>query len=277
MLDKLEMRTKEQFDLKIINNQFSDYQRIIKPDSIYRYCLQVVKNGKEVLTIKTNPIWQNVFQSQIKLNPTSWDSIESLNQTLSLFSNISKLEIIRIDHAVDLPLSLSYVHSGLRIKFKQNSNKYRERENYKKSQLTGYEIGTKPELYCIYDKRLQSKERKATKTNIPGDDPVTRIELRQFGKKIRHRFLPELTNYIDEPPFYNIEFLEFNQDTGTTLKAKSLENILAVDGLYNVYFNLNKKNNFKRDCLKYLTPINFQETLNSSYQENLRHYFGANR
>ena len=107
-----------------------------------------------------------------------------------------------------------------------------------------------------------------------GSDPTTRIELRQFGKKIKYRQLEDLGNYLVEPPFYNVEFQIINPETSTFPKSQALERIISIDGLYNAYFNLNKNNNFKRDCAKYLTHIDLQETLTSRYRESLGQFLG---
>lgn len=270
MLDKLEMRTEQQLDINNLESTFSGYQIIHKPDTIFRHCFIILRDGKELFTIKTNPLWSNVCQTQIKVNPNNWGTLSNLYNTLSSICDVSKLEITRIDHAVDLPYPLKYIHSGLRVKHKQKSHLFKERENetYKSGNLTGYEIGTKPELYCIYDKRLQSK-------NIMiGNDPITRIELRQFSKKIKYRHIDDLVNYLIEPPFNNIEFQIINPETSAYPKSQALERILDMDGLYNAYFNLNKSNNFKRDCSKFLIPVNLQETLTCRYRESLGQFLG---
>ncbi len=279
MLDKIEMRSKELIDLKIFQSTFPDFQLSRMNDLHYGLCLRIKKNNTEIIKIKTNPIWGSDYQTKIIVNPKNWVNFDALKTSLANFSDLDQFEITRLDHAVDLKCNIDYIYRRLRIKFKQKSTMYDDGNyvDYNRGVITGFYIGKLPELYNIYDKIAELKKKKRYNQINLEDGPLTRIELRQTKDKIKHKSLKTIFNYLEEPPFKEIEFYEPNENAKYPARAERINNFIEKEGLHNAYFNLNDKNNFKRDYLKYLTPSNFQETLNHSYIENLRHFLGDAR
>jgi hypothetical protein len=152
MLDMLKLRSHEKIDLDAVKECYphSVFER--KLDANYKICHVVSYQGNHFATIKTNPHWSNVYETQIQLNPSRWASLDSLTDSLSTFCEPGNLEIVRLDHAVDVDLPLDIINAGIRIKHKQYSSMYIKDEAYC-GQITGLYLGKEPEQYCCYDSR----------------------------------------------------------------------------------------------------------------------------
>ncbi len=274
MLDKLELTTMQEIDTKIVRELFPTYQLSYKPSNQYRKCIVISRNGRQLITVSTHPIWNNISPTKIQTNPGSWQSSIEMNLHLSNLVDTSHLKITRLDHAVDIPMSLKLVHSCVRIKGKQSNQKYFDKssESYKRDTLTGFYLGALPEIYCIYDKGYELNKMKLKRNQESPLGDLTRIELRQTNKKIKYNNFLDLSSYVDDNPFSNLEFYMISQES---IKHSELEELVTKSGFTHAYFKLNKNNNFKRDHLKQFNPINMQKTLNEIYQVNLRHFFNA--
>lgn len=271
MLDKLEMRTKENINTGDLKRLLPDHVITKVSDQWYGDCT-VIKKGKDhVLTLKTEAKYGHISASRILTNPSKWESFSSLYGKLSDLCNPDLLEITRIDHAVDLPAPIQSIHSSLRVRYKQDSDRHKEREkcSKKRGQLTGFYIGQKPELYCCYDKgyQLEGKKLKRNSDFLPGE--TSRIELRQWATKIEFRTLAELPNYIDKSPFKNLEFYEIRSDCE---RGNELAELIEREGLGDVYHLKNQSRNFKRDYSALLTKTNLTETLSQVYSNDLRNF-----
>ncbi len=272
MIDKLEMRTNEFVNCSVLSTLFPNDQICKVPDSLYRICCIVKIDNKELLTIKVNPRWGG-YESKIIANPSKWESYNHFFRLLSKLCNTNHLEIIRIDHAVDVLIPIDQIYSGIRIKYKKGQTTFKENCSHVGKFLTGFIFGQKPELYCIYDKgyQLNVKKLKRDKANERGK--ISRIELRQFGIKIKYKHLSELLNYVDNPPFIGIEFYQISDGTNNSLKAQALAILMNHDGLSRARVRLNEQNNFDRNCKKYLKSTDLQKKLNQQYQAELRQFF----
>lgn len=274
MLDKLEMRTEQIIDPRILRALLPGHQITTVPDTWYRLST-IVKAGKEhILTLKTDPFNSTAAPAKIIMNPSRWGSLESMATALAPLCDLTQLEITRIDHAVDLPVPIGQVHAGIRVKYKQDYDWYRERGSKKRGQLTGFYFGNKPELYSIYDKGFQLRGKSLKRDKSQPEGVVTRIELRQWGKKVRHKSLGELFNYLEEEPFKHVEYWKPRSDLALETRHQ-IESILTSEGCFNAYFKLNRNKNFKRDAHKALELVDLAGVLTKVYREKLRQFLGA--
>lgn len=268
MIDLLKLKSIERVDESKLRSIFSHTKFIYsqKPDTIYEKVIMISGENGHVLTLKNSPIYSVPSPTQIIVNPSNWSGFKSLSNRLGELTDLNSLRIARIDHKIDIPRPISDIHSGLRIKSKQDCNRYTEHEEFKKGRLTGFYIGREPEVYCIYDKvyQLLGKRTKLISGQIEGQ--TTRIELRQSKKKVEEPLFINLSYYIDNPPFGNLEFYESNFD-----KSKEIELATEIQCLgFNLTFqNRNKHSNFKRDYSKFFIQTNFRELANKLYIENL--------
>lgn len=286
MLDKIEMRTTEKIDFNILENVFPKHKIKKKYDRYYRTCVVVREKQKEVITIKAGPPFGGIYETKIIINPSKFESSEELTLLLKKICNINILEIIRIDHAVDIPIPIAKILFGIRVKYKRAqrtiSDKNSDDEYYKKNCssdghfITGSYYGQSPELYSIYDKgyKLACDARKYTRNKLFERKLTTRIELRQFKHKIKYKNFLDIKNYADDPPFHGIEFYKINEDIGQSPKREALELLMNLDGLSRTRATLNEQNNFDRNFKKYLSGTDFSMTLNNLYSEELRQFFG---
>jgi hypothetical protein len=270
MIDMLVMRSEKAIDLRKLETIFSKHQISRKPDKIFKNCFIITSPEQHLLTIKSLPVWDNVFLSQIIINPTKWETMKDMELVLAQLCDLKELEIIRIDHAVDLPLPLEDIYAGLRIKFKQDSQLYKEMEAYKRGVLTGFYLGNKPEIYCVYDKGYQldgSKLKRISDINI---GQKTRIELRQFNKKIQFPRLIDIQNYVSHPPFNNVEYYKVISETHDSL---GLDSLLFSKGMGQAYFQLNQHGNFKRNTSELLRKIPLSQIMNAIYSQRISQFF----
>lgn len=274
MLDKLEMRTKECIDPKALKKLFPGHQISMVPDRWYNFCA-IVKRGKDhILTLKTEADYGHVSPSKIITNPTKWESFDEITESLSSICDPSLLEFTRIDHAIDLAAPIDAIYSGLRVRYKQDSEAYKEREksSKKKGKLTGFYIGKNPELYCCYDKGYQLEGKGLKRNPAFPTGETSRIEVRQWKNKIKHKTLAELPNYIEDSPFKHLEFYEVNKETD---RGNDLADLIEREGLSSVYHMKNQSRNFKRDYSKLLSRTNLPETLTQTYSNDLREFLGV--
>lgn len=277
MFDKTEMRTQEEITLRKIQEAFEAGEVRVSPDSQYKNCFLVYKDGRHILTIKTEPNFSNAMFTKIIANPTRWENFKEFQNSLSQLCDISKLELTRIDHATDLNMPISEVHKGIRISSKQAETKYFETCAYKQGDLTGFYIGKEPENYCIYDKGYHLAKNKKYQRNVvfPVGE-MTRIELRQLRGKIKYRLISDLANYMADPPFSKVQFFRFKHlDYTLPEKARELEWNMKIGGFNLAFAKLNKQQNFMRDFKSYLEEVPLAEHLNEIYRENLKLFFGG--
>lgn len=267
MLDKLFLKVNS----TITNNNWEPlgHPTITQvPDQIYKKCLVLRRDKKHLLTIKTEPIWSHVSLSQIQLNPSNWESYERLKIDLESFVDTDLLTIARIDSAVDLNIPVSDLFQSVRIKYKQDLTKHSE--HYKKGFLTGFYMGNQPEIFCIYDKGYQLNKKKFKRDNSFPTGELSRIEVRQTKHKVPVKEFKNLEDIINTNPFKNLQCLEVSEDNHN---RGILIDILYQKGMANIYTQLNKHNNFKRDYKKWFIERDLNEEIFKKHKESLGHYF----
>jgi hypothetical protein len=273
MIDKLFLRSKIKLRLDKVQSYFPGLIFSFVPDTIYKTTLIIKKEKEHLITIKTNPIWSHVYNTEIQLNPKNWESLGHLNKTLSKFIDINSLSIKRIDHLVDIDIPMDDLFKCLRIKFKQKWTFLHE-ETGKFSKSTGFYYGKEPELLCIYDKGFETENKRGLKRNK--EEPLgvsTRIELRHSNAKVPFKRFTDLERYLTFEPFKNIVFLKLlNKDSLLGPKHDALKLLLARDGLTRVYYQLNEQQNFKRNYSKYFEEVDFKTILLEKYWDNLGHF-----
>ncbi|MFA6236760.1 MAG: hypothetical protein WC635_05475 [Bacteriovorax sp.] len=272
MFDKLEMRSEEILNLKELEKVLP-HKTAMMGSSSYKRALYVLNSSNEVLfIIHSDPIWSNMAPTKISTNPKRWSSFNDFRAALAKFCNPDLLEITRIDHAVDIEISIEKLYQCTRIKNKTQYSYYKEHCSVRGTYLTGFYLGVEPEIYCIYDKGYQKslRNKKLVRNKDCEIGLLSRIELRQRKHKVKYKHLNELINYLTDTPFTNIEFYEAKDNSK---KAEALQLLMNEDGLQRAVAQLSRHNNFSRNNKKNLTPTNLESTVRDAYEENLRRFF----
>lgn len=198
---------------------------------------------------------------RFELNPSHFNNLGSLERLLSLVCHDpNSLRLKRLDHCVDVPIPIEKIHKCLALTSK------RKREVYKGATITGAYFGSYPEVYIIYNKALQAK--------LP--PPLTRIERRQFAKKIPIEYFGELEKLEAYTPFAPLKFLNpYNPKNKPKNEAKflMLENAIEQLGLQATIKYFNQYSNFMRDFNVVLEPDKSIPDLDAIYQNQISKFF----
>lgn len=274
MFDKLIVNSNSEIMDNNLREVFGCQNIATIPDAIYR-SVKTLKNGENhLLTIKTNPVWSHTKKTKIELNPVSWESFNELNSQLSQVIDPDSLNIVRIDHCVDIDETVQFLFEGLRMKYKQNSSSHFEVEGNREG-ITGFYIGREPELLCVYDKAYEITKRKKLK-KLRGEiiGQKTRIELRQSGRAVPVKEYTGLKKYLEIDPFGKVEFLILDAVKAEDTRIRMLEALIGKNGLTNTYNQLNKHNNFKRNFKKVFKGSTITDQMKELYWNNLGQFFG---
>jgi hypothetical protein len=270
MIDKLHLKTNQRLNFEELSSAHKELEVSRVLDSQYKRAIKVSSGSKHVATIKSDPIWSHVSETQIQLNPTNWENFSLLKYYLSNLCDVNELEVSRIDSAVDLNTSLDEVHAQVRVKYKQDKRGYFE--SLKSGKLTGFYLGQKPEVFCIYDKAFQLERYKLKRLKHESLGIKTRVEVRQEKNKLPVKSFGELNLLLQYNPFRNLEFkkLEINEESK---KAKHLSQYISSRGYSECYQAHNNSNNFKRDFGQYFKDVPQDKELKDIYWENLSQFF----
>lgn len=283
MLDKLHLRTDVVFESELLMLKKWRCEKTKIFDKFFSDCFQVDFGQGKVIVFKTAPLpyFSNVQGARFEFNPCKWNSFKELCSCLSQFSSLDELEIVRIDHAADLSVSIMEVLGQMRVKFKSKRNKrgeevFQDDIGYRGRYTTGQYFGSKegPELICVYDKAYQMKKL-GHYTPIRGEKSgeKTRIEIRNFKNKIQVKKFNELEKYQELAPFKNIQFLMISPKAPMNEKRRYLEQYMEDRSMTEVYSKFNNDNNFVRDYRQYFEESPLREELERIYGENLRQWF----
>lgn len=248
------------------------------PDRFYHRAFRISLDPKRVITLKSGPKLTHVRPCSLEVNLQNWSSLVDFLSDIERFSQPETLSIKRIDHAVDIPMPLAKIHQGLRVKSKGEHDQFDDpavRKRSKRSLLTGFYIGEKPEKFCIYDKGYELLKREEKLKRCPGTElgVCTRVELRQFSKGIPHKKLLELGKYLKTDLFGAIEFYEFPEEM-KTVRGEEFRAAALHKGFHIAFSEFNEGNNLKRTIIKQLESIPLADQLHEVHRENLRSFLG---
>lgn len=273
MLDKLSLAslqlvTQEQACRRLQGH----YDKIISTRTKYHNKVLIFSTGPDkkndhLLTLHCEQVSAISHPTIAVFNPSKFKSYESILTLLKLlFDDPANLKIIRIDHAVDICFEVQRVRNTFRWSRKKSREVYRDGKI-----LTGIYIGNCPERLAIYDKARESKV----------DGPLTRVELRQFNKKIPIRLFSELPTLQYYNPFEKL-IIEKVAENSNSLNKKdkfkqlALKNLILEGGMQGAYKLLNVHSNFNRDFKNQLEPDTEIPNLDELYQNNLSRFFNMN-
>ena len=267
MLDKIFLRSQEteSFPTLVENlTQLGASHHGVR-DSHYKEAWVFQKLGKQIMTIKTQPLSEGKYPLRLEFNPTKFENIAELER-IFLNTDIERTgEIIRIDHCSDLELDIADIYTTTRVKYKRG----RRLENI--DHVSGLYFGKKPEVYLLYDKAYLPKNQYSTvlkpNKSIPRGSLV-RLEVRQYDKKTPINHLTEIPNLLNQNPFEKLISVEFADSE----KGKSLEQMCREHGFGRVHSLLNRSNNFNKTYQKFLKPISLQDNFLESYQKSLKQF-----
>lgn len=282
MFDKMYFNASSPLDEKGLK-AFKRHQCAMIPDRFYGKAYRLNLDAQRFILLKTSPRYGfgHISPSSIELNPMSWESWKTVLKAISAFVDPECLHLDRLDHVADLPIPISKVHEGLRVKSKQDSEKYwgegseaSKAEGYKRGELTGLYYGKRPEVICVYDKAFQIESlRKLRK--IPGAEVGvrTRFEVRHYNRKVLFPRLSDINRYLDINPFEKLEFYEF--PASEEKKAEAIRSLSSELGLHELYIRLNRQNNFKRTHGKHLIQRDLARELHEVYRLKLGNFLGV--
>ncbi len=279
MIDKLHLTSPTLPSLEAINSLNTRYKVIERSslNNLYLKTFIVVKDKEQLMYLQYDSLKTGVYPFSVQLNPCSWNFLTDLESDLSMITDIKKLRISRIDHCVDLPMSIDEVRKGLRVKYKQSSKTFKESTVSKHGFITGMYFGDRPETLCVYDKAYElSKKGRVGKLRIKRKENTgawTRFELRQFHKKVNIEQFEQIRNLLNLNPFHNVQFFKISGSLSRSKKNEALEILFGYDGFSDTYAKLNRQNNIKRNFGLALNETNFSQELAEKYWENLGHYF----
>jgi hypothetical protein len=268
MIDKLTFSIKE-FDLKGFiqsQNNIDTYQRL---HNNYLNCTQITDRGNKVnkFVIYSKPRMSNLDDFKIELNPSKLGmGFNQLCDFFGSFMDLDKTKIRRIDHAVDMQMSVEDAFTTIRFKGKQQSKKY---DNFRSGNMEGFYLGGSFESLVVYDKCFERRGKRLVKISKP-DQPygmLTRFELRQ-SKTCKRMVcsLKEISGLLNFKPFENIEAID--KDGAIELFGEEVRHL----GFHRLYSKRNSQNNFKRDYSEKIPKSNLINRLNEVYGENLSQF-----
>lgn len=215
------------------------------------------------LTVREQPDYPTAAPLRLELSPFTTRTFDRLVTTLSEFADPENLSIVRIDHAVDVPVATSVV---LQSAFSPRKN---YRSDFVRGRPSGIYIGKKPEQLCIYDR--------ARKLHIDGD--LTRIELRQWGNRASVPTLAALPDLLTRNPFEELRFYSIRKpipnDSART-RERLHEAASAIEGsnFMLAFQRLNEHNNFRRNYEEFLDQEFRVPDLWTIYRAELEAFFG---
>jgi hypothetical protein len=166
-----------------------------------------------------------------------------------------------------VPISILDAYTSVSIKYKRNKTCYREAGS-----VTGFDVGTGNELFCIYDKAYERVRscKYSKKTSIT--NTVTRFEARLKNQKIPFKSIHQLKEYLEYYPFSNLVFYGLKDELPQRLEG-------AKDFAYNFGMNslvkkLSSGNNFKKTYLKWFEETPIEEQLRTKYFNSIRNQIG---
>lgn len=268
MIDKLYLKTKDpaiEFCPSITS------QKIHAPDNFYEAIYRYEENGRYAL-IKTKPKNPHISPVKIETNPVKWPNSSELIKWVASQTDPEKLFISRIDCAVDTTIPVIDLWKSVRIKHKQDGSfHFPSDTRTKRGEVTGFYIGSKPEVWCIYDKAYEKRVKKLFKIKGAESGIKSRIEVRLESRKVPVKPLTDINQYLNINPFEKLVCMELiNRDDQ---KTKELEESIRTFGFANNYLMLNMHSNFFRDAKKSFSEVPLNEQLHKTYQDNLRQYF----
>jgi hypothetical protein len=269
MFDKMHLRAREKLDI----NAFIDMgAKQCVGDGQYKSIWRLDMGNAKALTVRTLPYYQSANES-IELNPSKFDHWSEVESVLSMFTKMESIEIDRLDHAVDLAIPYVKIREMLRIKRKQREYTYKTVDSRRGVIKEGMKCGEKPEVFCIYDKAYEVTSKYRFKP-ISGVNLglSTRVEVRQFNKRILFPKLSQIKSYIDYDPFEKLESYELNEDHSDKLKLDVIRKELGSIS-FNEYFALkNSMGNFFRTYSGCFKRTDLIDQIREDYQSNLRKF-----
>lgn len=262
MLDKLAMNTWNRVSAQEVASALGSpavrVQRTKYHDAVYTFDRPGAAKTSPILTLHTEPVRLSIAPTKLELNPSRFHNFSELNSMLSSFTDVSKLQITRTDYAVDVPQSIETIRASLVLSRKKT------REVYKRGHtLTGFYLGMRPELLSVYEK-----------TTV-GERQLSRVELRQWTKKV---LIPEYTSISEirnAKPFKNVRFKSLSENAAEIDrgKASGWNRLVAEHGAQGAIKILNKYSNFSRDFGHLIEPDPTMPNLDELFQHSIAAYF----
>lgn len=276
MIDKLAI-TIDEIDSRALFSSLEGHKTIHKYNQHYEKVETTYnEDGQHLYTLSSQPTKPGANPYKLEFNPSKLEfkHIELLTR-LDKALDIEAARIQRMDLAADYEIPIGQAFESIRVKYKRNMKTFGD---YRSQGLTGFYAGSKDEVFAVYDKAFEQRTKAFKPTSfkkIKGAHPyvLTRFELRQKYKMIPVRTLRELPFLLAYNPFENIQGLELRDNLSQAYEP--FKRRTALIGLQNVYRELNKQNNFKRDQFKHFKESDLPEVLRRIYRENLGHYFEA--
>lgn len=272
MIDKLKLTTDIAMVQSNLDRRYDLYTRQQgQLDKYYSKCTVYYKGNDHLITLKEYPKNRIASQAVIEINPSKFNSNIEMESLISLVAPIESFTIRRIDHAVDLNMSIDEVFLMIKVKGKKKRTDYEE-----KSKITGFEIGRGNEIICVYDKNFERVTKRKFRKCSSEYTNKTRVEVRHHKTKIIHKPLVNLYLYAETNPFSCLEFYHLQSTDKISqknlTKYKLLKEWRDNFGMQGTYKELNKNNNFNKTFGNYLNLSNISQKMAIEHRDWIQQF-----
>ena len=240
-------------------------------DKSYEQAWIIKSHSMNLMSVKWSPYRTDKLPAiSVFCNPKLFGKFYILEKTLKEMFGSTDFRLNRIDFCEDIDIPVHYLHSSIKVKYKQNIETYFEEKNTGRSgRLTGFYLGSSNNLLTVYDKGYErfKKRLKKSKENICSVGVESRIEVRLKNNKLPFRSFEEIEEYRDFNPFESIQMYEKAIDVPKQRTAQALAFLISEVGLQQAYQAISKKGKFKRDYELYFSERNISEEL---YKHHLK-------
>ena len=265
-IDKLNFKLKNPIQREIFNNWQKDFdirlQRKRLSEESGCFWEVIVPNMREAKFFIKQPFKDNYPIETFVTNPSAFSNFEDYHSFLSSLLVHNKIEINRLDLAIDYKSSYEKLREGLDCKLLRVNTNYSEHIS-QGGQDTGMYFGKGKKIICVYDwsKKHRSEEQ-----------DITRVELRLNGIKDKKLSIDTISNFIknkiESHPFKQIELnnIEFEKEDNFPDKKEKRR--------YNQFKTLIESNGyyFTRKKLELKTNRNFTKQYGKFFTLNKNLY-----
>lgn len=235
MLDRITLASTE--SIGDIGTALNDYLIRIEPISQTKFhserCM-VWRGGQRLFALHSSSRGL-ADETRIEFNPNWYSGFNEFKGQIKKLIDLKSCRIVRLDSAIDLTLPTNEVFESISF-----GRKLAVKQYSRELEIETFYCGKYPESVCVYDKAKQNKL----------EGPLTRIEVRQFSKKIPIKKLDEIEKLIEHNPFHMVQPMAVIGIPENTQQLEKIEKWIQMKELVGAHMarkKLNKSYNWARD------------------------------